>query len=642
MTNEFEEDPKGVVVSMEEEGFSGYSYNIWFPYTREFIRRIREGMFLGVKNFHTTDSIQVFSILEAVSVLPQHYALGTSPREVERAFPGFLVEAAKSCRQDWEQDEPVEQTTIIKVKAISTGLQVPFNSGAAGSPEPELNYPMIGEEAHILSDPFTNSIVNQGLDSPSIETIAPCNLVLNQAIPIHISIEDLLRTHFGVFGFTGSGKSNLMSTLLHHLMSHENSILKILLMDLMSEYTGLLIDVIDRFDDSYIIVFGEDSLPGGEDTLAYLTGDAAREDAAIESIRRTMLLPKELIPHRNLYDDKIRGILQSRKIRLYDEGDVLTYSRVRGAVSSQIGGNMGNARRPIESWVDARLSGEGGRSLTSERIVELIRELRGYLSQGNIPMSFLVEAGTAQATLGVIEDEEQPTPRFATSQRTTSLNPTAQGVLTGMIEALTGFTTSTQEERPEDMTLSFDQIVGILNSTDNSSLIVFQCNRDDELRERTSLIANQIFDLRRRWGRIDPTVLFVYDEADEFIPGRPPAQSTYGFSLGAVRNIARRGRKFGLGLTIATQRVAYLDTSILAQPHTYLISKMPRKYDRTTMAEAFGVTEEMMKKTLSFTKGQWLLVSYDATGLTNVPIPVSFPNANERIIEYLRSSNQND
>lgn len=639
MTNEFEEEPKGVVVSMEEEAFAGYLYTIWFPYTRKNVRKIREGMFFAVKNFQSDDIRQIFGILEAVSVLPQHYALGSS-REVERAFPGFFLEAAKSCRQDWEQDEPVEQTTLIKVQAISTGLQVAFEGGRSGSPKPEENYPMIGEEAHILSESFTNRIVNQGLESPAIPTIAPCNLILNPAVQIHISIEDMLRTHFGIFGFTGAGKSNIMSTLLHHLITQENSTIKIVLMDLMSEYTGLLVDVIDRFDESYIVVFGEDSLPGGEPTLEYLTGDSTQEDAAVESIQRTLLLPKELelIPYRNLYGPKIRNILRDGKIRVYYEGNILTYSRVREAVSSQIGGNLGTADRPIRSWVDARLSGDGGSELRTERIAELIGELNGFLGQEKIPESFLSEPQSdSQQALQLEFEGGNASTAPRPSQRTIDVKQTARNVLLAMRDTLQNFLNNTQEERPENMVISFDQIYSILNSKDSSSLIIFQCNRDDELRERSSSIVNGIFNYRRRIGRIDPTVLFVYDEADEFIPRISP-NPTYGRSLGAVRNIARRGRKFGLGLTIASQRVAYLDTSILAQPHTYLLSKMPRKYDRDTLADAFGITEDMMRKTLKFTKGQWLLMSYDATGLTNVPIPVSFPNANDRIIEYLRNS----
>ena len=99
--------------------------------------------------------------------------------------------------------------------------------------------------------------------------------------------------------------------------------------------------------------------------------------------------------------------------------------------------------------------------------------------------------------------------------------------------------------------------------------------------------------------------------------------------------IARRGRKFGVGLAIATQRITYLDTSILGQPHTYFVSKLPRKSDREKVGQAFGLSDETMIQTLRFSKGQWLLVSYDATGVEGFPVPVQLPDANVRIREFV-------
>ncbi|OLE51716.1 MAG: hypothetical protein AUI36_18560 [Cyanobacteria bacterium 13_1_40CM_2_61_4] len=190
---------------------------------------------------------------------------------------------------------------------------------------------------------------------------------------------------------------------------------------------------------------------------------------------------------------------------------------------------------------------------------------------------------------------------------------------------------------PDDAILRRFDIEQMLNKKDGPSLLIFQSNRDDELRESAAKLVQSIFNGRRRLGTIDPQVLFVYDEADEFIPGSAREDESYGSSKAAAQTLARRGRKFGLGMAIATQRVAYLDTSTIAQPHTYFISKMPREYDRKAIADAFGATNEMMTKTLKFSKGQWLLVSFDATGIVNVPLPVQLRNANQRILDHLNS-----
>ena len=49
----------------------------------------------------------------------------------------------------------------------------------------------------------------------------------------------------------------------------------------------------------------------------------------------------------------------------------------------------------------------------------------------------------------------------------------------------------------------------------------------------------------------------------------------------------------------------------------------------------------MFCQTVKFKKGDWLLVSYDATGydatgLEAVPLPIHTPNANERLAKFLK------
>ena len=145
---------------------------------------------------------------------------------------------------------------------------------------------------------------------------------------------------------------------------------------------------------------------------------------------------------------------------------------------------------------------------------------------------------------------------------------------------------------------------------------------------------------RRRTGHISPPVSFVFDEADSFIPYSAKSEEEETLrSKRIVQEIARRGRKYGLGIGIATQRIVNLDTTVLGQPHTYFVSKLPRQVDRQRIQEAFGVTDETLKQTFRFRKGEWLLVSFDATGAEGLPIPVRVPDANQRIIKFLDGFN---
>jgi len=595
---------------METGDREGSSFNIWFPYTRGYMGVVKEGSLVAVRNFASSRESKCFSVLELTSVFPVHYALGTSPSDTDRAYPGFVVEAAKSARIDWEQETPVEQTTKIRAESISTGVQLTFNRTEPASIDRDMSLPMVGEDAYLLSDELTNEVINRGLDK--VATISPGKMVLNPSVSVKISVEDMLRTHFAIFGFTGAGKSNLMSCLVQNLIASQSSI-KVMFFDLLSEYTALLIDVLDSTASAYILAVDESSVPGGDATLEYLGGDASKLDAATAAITRTLLLPRQLIPSKDKFAKAIRRILQASKIRVFDPFEsTFAAAELRTLVDPLVGGNMGAAAAPIRAWVDDRFPDSDDRR-DVPRVRQLIAEADDFLENG----IFGLGPG------GVL----QPTARVP-------LPATARGVISAIRNTLDRLTS--ESHLPANARLRFPELQSILNSESGPALVLVQSNRDDDLRDRAAEFINRIFDARRRQGRIGPQVVLAFDEADEFIPAQ--AAGTYAASKDAVTTVARRGRKFGMGIALATQRVAYLDTSILAQPHTYLISKLPRKYDREVVSNAFGIDQDMLSRTLKFTKGQWLLVSYDATGLENVPIPVQFPDSNSRILVHLDRS----
>src|SRR5437016_6180475 len=122
---------------------------------------VREGSFVAVRNFTSNSETKAFSILELSSVMPVHYALGSSPADTEKAFPGFVVEAAKSARVDWEQEKPIEHTTKIRALAIATGVQISFSGKDSPKLERDLSLPMIGEEAYLLTNELTGKVINR-------------------------------------------------------------------------------------------------------------------------------------------------------------------------------------------------------------------------------------------------------------------------------------------------------------------------------------------------------------------------------------------------------------------------------------------------------------------------------------------------
>ena len=148
-------------------------------------------------------------------------------------------------------------------------------------------------------------------------------------------------------------------------------------------------------------------------------------------------------------------------------------------------------------------------------------------------------------------------------------------------------------------------------------------------------LTSQMLIDRKKEFRVDPSVLFVFDEAQEFIPAYDKARGVERECTDKVETLLRQGRKYGLGGCIATQRIAYLNTNALQQLHTYFVGPLPRPYDRNLVSSTFTIDQGILEKTLEFAPGEWLLSSYIATGMENVPIFIKADDAEEEIRRFL-------
>lgn len=592
----FVEERTGRLMRLEQHEQSRYEFEIWFEYTRTAMAQVREGAMVAVANFASQKEDRHLSILEITSLKPVHYALGDNPD----GYPGFVMEAARSAAQDWtsQEDRSEEDTTIIRCVAIPTNLEIVMQPGKEPELHPESNIPMVGADARLLDTALIEQVVNRGI-MPDEENVASAGrLVRDQEVRVLVRVEDLMKVHFGIFGFTGVGKSNLVSTLVASVFpAVPNS--KVVLFDLMGEYATLLLDRLNTLDQGYIICLGPRSLP--ERVFDYINDNrgAPQVQEAARQLVNFFLLPPALVPHREQLRLAYQSLLTRRRIRVFSE---LQNARVNDVC------NTATSRNP---WRNRR------RGRHSDNITQIVRSVFGSYYRQNPPLT----PQLAEQLRSALDH-----------QLSQSGNMEYTSDFQNALDYLEEIARGAQEELR--CGISQDEILATLDGNDQALLIVIAHN-PDELRQFSNRIGDAAYERRRTSGRIEPLVSFIFDEADEFIPQQ--AAGSYQDSKEIAETLARRGRKFGLGLGIATQRSRYLDTSIMAQPHTYLVSKLPRKSDREAVAEAFGMSEEMLRQTFTFQAGNWLLVSHDATGLKAVPVPIYAEDANQRIISYLHS-----
>ncbi|WP_292517946.1 DUF87 domain-containing protein [Methanoculleus sp.] len=634
----FEKNRSGRLMRIEESEQTRFQFEIWFEYTRQAMISLKEGTLLAARNFSTSEKETHYSILELTSMKPIHYALGNT----SDGYPGFVMEAARNISMDWtnQEEESAEDTTIIRCIATPTDHEI-IESDKGRSLVADSSLPMIGTNVSILSSAATHLAVNKGLSNNGF-TLECGKWLVDGKTPILINIEELLRLHFGIFGFTKAGKSNLLSTLIAKIFEKAESEeipVKIVIFDLMSEYNVLLIDQLFALDNSQLIALGEQTFP--ESVIQYLASnekDAELQNKAVQSLIKTSLYPKHLERIKDSYSSTLNSLFTKNKIRLFSERKTTLGQLLNQNEEILFKGNIGGYEQNIRRLV-SNLKKDSSQLLTSDLLLTIIGAVETLLNPPDNPP----KAHQATIWSSGIDEGGSGTSQLNSNDYLKDINlgikltSTAKGNLTSFKDNLedNNRRIKSSTKLPVQSTTTMDMLLQELNSQNHSSLTIIQSHDPHRLRNFTQELGNALYESRRRNGLIAPLVSFIFDEADEFIPSSTGQNSSYASSNEIAHMLSRRGRKFGLGIGIATQRTTYLNTNIMSQPHTYFVSKLPRRHDRERVQEAFGLSDEMLRQTIKFTIGDWIIASYDATGMTGIPIPIRAVDANERIKTFL-------
>ncbi|MCL4333383.1 MAG: DUF87 domain-containing protein [Candidatus Thermoplasmatota archaeon] len=613
ITNPFDDErlrgARSALVRVTPDTQGRFSFELWCQYTRLGLDSLQIGDLVAIENYTPpTNGNNVYSVLTLSQIYPVHFAI-----QGKDAYPGHVFESMRSIREDWESqsERPLHLTTTIMAQAVSTGFQFRYNPRSTELPpfEEERNIPMTGAEIRPLSRAMVDAIINQGIrDEPD----SPFNHKKFDNLNVKLNIESLLTTHFGIFGFTGVGKSNLVSSLVSALSSGNLGVsANIVLMDPNDEYLALLIDKFESAPDqvSYIHV-GPESL--ATRIIQYL-GDNGNNvpNEVIELMRQQLRLPPALQNVPNLTEYLRRAlsnaIRRTRIVLPFEDIRTLIHEELQNQTDERTGPAAREALRNVErNWSD----GFEGTPITSENVKRAIDAANAFPSPFAQPFQHINDAtkGTAK---GVIDRTLRELDRI---QR-------------GLINI------------PPSAIIPIGDLIQSLNSRERHQTIIITGRKDSELKHFASVLGNQLYDSRRQMTSREPFISFVFDEADLFLP-----QDRQDADTVAIRELcitlARRGRKFGLGIGISTQRASLLDTAVMANLHTYFVSKLPRLSDRQRVSEAFGISEEQLAPTFTFRPGNWLIISHDATGLKGVPIPTIAEDANQRILRNAGISEQ--
>ncbi|MDI6847270.1 MAG: DUF87 domain-containing protein, partial [Candidatus Bathyarchaeia archaeon] len=231
-----------------------YQCRIKVEYQKDLMGLLEEGMLLAVKNFKQVGlGEERYTLMEISRVWPEHFGLrGLS----DHGYYPMQFEIIEQSEEDWQTDD--KSTMMIQINAIPINYDLIINKNSEFGFVKGFSYPVVGSPVYLLNSEMINRMYNQkiaekiGVDP--FKTVEDAKIdprlglikmfeASKTAIPIYVDFEKLVRYHFGVFAFTGGGKSNLMSNTLRRILLHTNNT-KVIIFDISCEYPFLLLDIL--------------------------------------------------------------------------------------------------------------------------------------------------------------------------------------------------------------------------------------------------------------------------------------------------------------------------------------------------------------------------------------------------------------
>ena len=576
-----------------------YNCRIKIQYHKDIMSLIEEGMIFAVRNFRTKledhETSDRYTLLVASRIWPDHYGLKAIS---DYTYYPMQFEVIEQSVTDWDTEDM--STMMIQVNAIPVNYDLVLDGVSSSYRYVKgFSYPIVGDEVFVLNANAVMEMYNRKIiekmswktttDSGNARTdprIGTIKMFENskQKIPIYVDFESMIRYHFGIFSFTGGGKSCLLSNLLRRILYHTADT-KVVIFDISSEYPFLLMDVFaDPSIQSKIIM--ESPVKNIDEFYVSVVKPRQFEEDQKVKLGLSKILDKDIVTY-----------------YVKPESEIPRYSSILDDLQGQKKESAGKSH-----YIDA--------------INEIHTGILNYMESKRLTPNYFIDENFVS---------------FFSELASTAMEDYRISDKAGLYSWAT-----TRDKLKERIKLTKKRTEGgitvdeIRDLIEGSTRLVCISIADPYVIKHLAVdLSKEFLQRRKRQFKVKPYILFVFDEAQEFVPNLSSARGIDEDSSKAVETLLRQGRKYGLGSCIATQRIAYLNTNALQQLHTYFVGTLPRPYDRIVVSNTFTLDLGILDKTLEFTPGEWLLSSYVATGIDNVPIFIKADNAEDEISDYL-------
>jgi DNA helicase HerA-like ATPase len=549
-------------------------------YSPDIIRKIEAGRLIAIPNIMGVNTKDNYSIYEVADVYPMHYSMLT----LDRNQPGAIrKEFMTLIEKEWQQGS---KSTWIEIVAAPTGYIMQLT----GTREPNFIRkniaPLTGSEVNLLSDKTVQKFIcytPRETKSGDHYTIGHLLGATDNQIPFTVNIEKLLHYHVGAFAFTGSGKSNLTSLIIRKAMNSVPNV-KFVIFDISSEYGVNILDLLRSIPSRIVLT---EPLPG------YGNG-GAKDSTTVEKMAEDYLVrhvvPEALVEVKKEILDSVKEIILQDKIR------TLTIPSESEQIMRQFS-TYGGLLRSLAELTNEKF-GAAAQKVLIPAVVDMIKK---FMEGKKLNEDSLMSVETIPLIKSIMDRLSQA--KLRADAALLSIFANLQLALEGLSPQKDG----NDDESGYDTTKLVNEILN--ESADSPKLFVINLPEADVARYFCAEIIDRVFRNRKSSFTLIPRIVFVFDEAQEFIPADKRKEDGTDNSSRAVERLLRHGRKYNLNGWISTQRIAHLNTNALQQLHSYFVSTMPRPYDRQLISDTFAIDDAFMDRTLMFQNGDWLMTS---------------------------------
>ena len=608
----FEQDIRGFLFYQETGEDNTEKYKVIFEYSPAVLNKLREGDIIAVESYSTIGKNEkIYSLLEVVKILPTHI---TIERLKNFKFMGAAREFVKEATKDFENDPKIIRDHIyVEAEAVQTGYSLIVNESSEGiSFKMEPNKPILGRDVGLLKAPeMIEKLINHNIKGVPLGNLY-ATYEEKKKVKVMVNPSKLITHHYSVFGFTGHGKSNLNATIVSKLLTQEN--LKIIIFDITDEYTNLLIDAIEN--NGYVIIDENDVFESLKEYYENPTDEEKLEKAAEELAKyskkpgifdNTMFI--------SVFKNVYKNLLLKKKIKIFSPELFVTGFRIL---------TIGDFFIELEK----RIGDDKTCKLYIENMKDMLPEV---LRDKNIKVS-----SYESLELSKIKEFERFIDELV-EKTGAKKSDKFKGCINAIKSKMHQEITKNLPEYYVDLKWIIENF--ITNSTNNSNKLCILVSSDKETLINIIIEVLETSLRERKRGTKRHDVLFLIDEGHEFVRGDTGSTTEEKQCSRTIERLTRMGRKYGLGICISSQRVAYLNRTAISNCHTTFIGAIPRKYDRNELKEAYGISDDLLSQIVTFPPGHWYVVSSGATGMNNVPIRFVAENREKRLAEFFREKN---